>query len=253
MTRMPEIAFGRYRFKPRPFTTLVALAFVALTFAAGQWQTGRASQKMDMQARLEALSAEPPLSMPGTVISGDTLVQRRLAARGRFQERSYLVDNKVYQGVPGYHVITPFCAESGAPCVLVNRGWVAAGSRRDVLPAVAVPAGVVDVEGIIVLPPPHPYELGNQDGEDAVIQHLVVDRLAARTHLTLQPFIVLQTGNATDKLVRDWPRPDTGINTHRAYALQWYVMALVGIILWVSLNMHREKVVENNESSATGE
>ena len=253
MARMPEIAFGRYRFKPRPFTTLVALAFIALTFAAGQWQTGRASQKMEMQARLEALSAGPLLNMPAAVVPGDGLVQRRLAARGRFEGRSYLVDNKVYRGAPGYHVITPFCAESGSPCVLVNRGWVAAGSRRDVLPPVAAPVDTVDLEGIVVLPSPHPYELGNQEGEDVVIQHLVVDRIAARAHLSLQPFIVLQTGAATDKLVRDWPRPDTGINTHRAYALQWYVMALVGFILWVSLNLHREKAVEDNESRTTGE
>ena len=253
MARMPEIAFGRYRFKPRPFTTLVALAFIALTFVTGQWQTGRASQKMEMQARLEALSAGPPLNMPAAVVPGDGLVQRRLAARGRFEGRSYLVDNKVYRGAPGYHVISPFCAESGSPCVLVNRGWVAAGSRRDVLPPVAAPVDTVDLEGIVVLPPPHPYELGNQEGEDVVIQHLVVDRIAARAHLSLQPFIVLQTGAATDKLVRDWPRPDTGINTHRAYALQWYVMALVGFILWVSLNLHREKAVEDNESRTTGE
>ena len=253
MARMPEIAFGRYRFKPRPFTTLVALAFIALTFVAGQWQTGRASQKMEMQARLEALSAESPLNMPAAVVPGDGLVQRRLAARGRFEGRSYLVDNKVYRGAPGYDVITPFCAESGPPCVLVNRGWVAAGSRRDVLPPVAAPVDTVDLEGIVVLPPPHPYELGNQEGEDVVIQHLVVDRISSRAHLSLQPFIVLQTGAATDKLMRDWPRPDTGINTHRAYALQWYVMALVGIILWVSLNLHREKAVEDNESRTTGE
>lgn len=252
MARMPEIAFGRYRFKPRPFTTLVAIVFVALTMAAGQWQTGRASEKMEIQARLEALSAEPPLSMPAAVVSGDAPVQRRLAARGRFGAKSYLVDNKVYRGAPGYHVITPFCGASSAPCVLVNRGWVAAGSRRDVLPPVTAPDGDVDLEGIIVMPPQHPYELGNQEGEDVVIQHLVIDRIAARAHLTLQPFIVLQTGAAADKLVRDWPRPDTGVNTHRAYALQWYVMALVGFILWVSLNLHRVKAVEDNESSATG-
>jgi surfeit locus 1 family protein len=249
---MPEIALGRYRFKPRPFTTLAAIAFVALTFAAGQWQTGRASQKMEMQARLEAMSVEAPLAMPAALVSGDSLVQRRLTARGSFEGRSYLVDNKVYRGAPGYHVITPFCVEPSAPCVLVNRGWVAAGSRREVLPPVAAPTGPVDLEGIVVLPPSRPYELGHQTGEDVVIQHLVVDRIAARARLTLQPFIVLQTGATTDKMVRDWPRPDTGINTHRAYALQWYVMALVGIILWVSLNLHREKAVENNESRSTG-
>ena len=245
---MPEIAFGRYRFTPRPFTTLVTIVFVALTFAAGQWQTGRARQKLELQMRLEALAQEPPLAMPVALVPGDALAQRRVAARGRFEGQSYLVDNKVYRGVAGYHVITPFCPESRAPCVLVNRGWVAAGNRRDVLPPVAAPTGTVDLEGVVVLPPPHPYELGSQDGEDVVIQHLVVERLAARLRLSLQPFIVLQTGEASDKLVRDWPRPDTGIDIHRAYALQWYVMALVGLILWVSLNLHRQKAVEDHES-----
>ncbi len=92
-------------------------------------------------------------------------------------------------------------------------------------------------------------------GADArhLFQRRALARIAARAHLSLQPFVVLQTGAATDKMVRDWPRPDTGINTHRAYALQWYVMALVGIILWVSLNLHREKAVEDNDSRPTGE
>jgi surfeit locus 1 family protein len=57
--------------------------------------------------------------------------------------------------------------------------------------------------------------------------------------LAMQPVVVLQTGKAPDGLVRDWPKPDAGVNTHRAYALQWYVMAVLAVALWLGLNLKK--------------
>jgi len=46
-------------------------------------------------------------------------------------------------------------------------------------------------------------------------------------------------GLEPDGLVRVWERPDAGVNTHRAYALQWYVMGLMIAVLYFSLNLKR--------------
>ena len=94
---------------------------------------------------------------------------------------------------------------------------------------------------VIVLPPPHPYELGSEQPDGVVIEHLVIERLAQRTGLKLQAFVLQQTSAAPDGLVRDWPRPDTGVDMHRAYALQWYAMAVVAVALWIGLNTRRRK------------
>jgi cytochrome oxidase assembly protein ShyY1 len=39
--------------------------------------------------------------------------------------------------------------------------------------------------------------------------------------------------------VRAWERPDAGVNTHRAYALQWYALALLTAIVYVVLGYRR--------------
>ena len=57
--------------------------------------------------------------------------------------------------------------------------------------------------------------------------------------LMIQPIVVLQTSAAGDGLVREWPKPDAGVNTHRAYALQWYVMAVLIAGSWIGLNLRK--------------
>jgi len=38
---------------------------------------------------------------------------------------------------------------------------------------------------------------------------------------------------ADDGLVRAWPAPDFGTDTHRIYMMQWYAFALLAGLLWV--------------------
>jgi surfeit locus 1 family protein len=42
-----------------------------------------------------------------------------------------LLDYKIHRGRLGYYVVTPLRIEGSAMHVLVNRGWVAAGARRE--------------------------------------------------------------------------------------------------------------------------
>jgi surfeit locus 1 family protein len=72
-----------------------------------------------------------------------------------------------------------------------------------------------------------------------VRQNLVIERIAAETGLRLQPLVVRQTNDAGDGLVRAWERPDAGVNTHRAYAVQWYALALLTVIVYVALGFQR--------------
>ena len=69
--------------------------------------------------------------------------------RGQFlPERTLYLDNRVLQGRAGYNVVTPLQMGPDGPLVLVNRGWIAVGQTRAVLPAVPVPQGPVQVEGM---------------------------------------------------------------------------------------------------------
>jgi cytochrome oxidase assembly protein ShyY1 len=55
----------------------------------------------------------------------------------------------------------------------------------------------------------------------------------------LQPIVIEQHSAAADGLVRDWPRPDTGIEKHESYALQWYSLAGLAVVLFIVLSFRR--------------
>ena len=220
--------------------TVVTIAFCALTVALGLWQTRRAAEKESLQAALDLRAAQPPLTLPPAPAGWDAVAMRRISARGEYAERfGILLDNKVHRGRVGYQVVTPLRIVGGNVHVLVNRGWVAAGPTRDEVPQVPVPRGLQTVDGIAVVPGERVYELAADTPRNAVWQHLVLDRYRAWSGLELAPFVLQQTNDAGDGLAREWDRPDAGADRHRSYALQWFSLAILAVVLYVVLNAKR--------------
>ena len=230
------------RFVPRPVPTLAAALFMALTIGLGNWQTQRAEEKLEVQHRMERSSDLAPVMLPAVDIDIGQLAQRRVFAMGEFlPAKTLYIDNRVYQGQPGYHVVTPLRLQGSGAHVLVNRGWVAVGRDRGRLPAVVTPEGLVRIEGMAVVPPGSVYELAPDTTPGPLRQHLVLARIASELSLELQPVVLQQTSSAPDGLVRDWPKPSAGADVNRAYALQWYAMALAALVMWLVFSSKRRK------------
>ncbi len=222
--------------------TVATLAFCALTVALGLWQTRRAAEKESLQAVLDSRAAEPRLTLPPVPAAAGAMALRRVSAHGEYVERfGILLDNKVRHGRVGYEILTPLRIAGGSVHVLVNRGWVAAGRTRHDVPRVSSPGGPQTVEGIAVVPGARIYELGIDTPRNAVWQHLVLDRYRAWSGLELAPFVIQQTNDAGDGLAREWDRPDTGADRHRSYALQWFSLAALAVVLYVVLNLKRSR------------
>jgi surfeit locus 1 family protein len=231
---------ARWQFRPGLVVTVATIGFCALTVALGLWQTRRAAEKESLQATLDRRAAEPPLQLPPVPAGWDAVAMRRISVRGEYAERfGILLDNKVHRGRVGYQVVTPLRIAGGNMHVLVNRGWVAAGRTRADVPQVAVPRGPQTVDGIATVPAGRVYELAADIPRDAVWQHLVLDRYRAWSGLELAPFVLQQTNDAGDGLVRQWDRPDAGADRHRSYALQWFSLASLAVVLYVVLNAKR--------------
>lgn len=179
------------------------------------------------------------LEVPADRVDATGFERRRVAARGTFVARdTFFLDNKVLRGAVGYQVITPLKPERAGAAILVDRGWVAAGDRSR-LPEVSTPGGVRTIEGVAVVPSTRFLELAAEVDSGKVRQNLVVAREEKRMGLSLQPFVIQQTGDAGDGLVRVWERPDTGVDRHRSYALQWYSFAVLAAVLYVALGFKR--------------
>jgi surfeit locus 1 family protein len=228
------------QFRLRPAWLAAAAAGCALFIALGVWQSRRAEEKAVAQGRLDALAAAAPVRLPAALVAATDYVGRRVTVRGEYvPQHAVLIDNRIHKGVAGYHVVMPLRIEGGEMFVLVNRGWVAAGPRRDELPRIATPVGPQSIEGVAVVPSGRAYELAPDTAPGPVRQHLAIDRIAVATGYRLQPFVVQQTNNVGDGLVRAWERADAGVNTHRAYALQWYALAVLTAIAYVALGFRR--------------
>ena len=177
-----------------------------------------------------------------------SLRYRPVVATGKYvASRQILIDNKVHAGRAGYHVVTPLALADGR-AVLVNRGWVAQGASRSVLPVAVPPAGVATVRGRLSIPPSGYLELRHETPAGPVWQNLDPARFNDATGLAVLPVVVETTAAPTpdDGLIRDWPAPDYGIETHRIYMLQWYAFALLAVILW--LWFHRPPIARGSDA-----
>lgn len=230
------------RLNIRPIPVLAALAAVALTVSLGNWQTRRADEKEALQRRADRLAQEPPVNLGAQPVAAELLDRRRVVVRGEWVAgKAIYLDHRQRQGVVGYEVLMPLRIEGGERHVLVNRGWVKAGAQRDAMPAVATPAGILGIEGEARASVSRYLELGHEAARGRVWQNVSLEEYAAWSGLSLQPVMVLQTGAADDGLLRVWPRPDYGIDRHRGYALQWYGLAALVLVLSLVLGLGKRK------------
>jgi surfeit locus 1 family protein len=238
--RMSTKPLRRLRFKPSLVTTLAAAAGIAAALALGHWQLGRAHEKEAMAVRLKSLGQEPVIALPVEAVKAEDVLGRRVTARGRFEPRyAVFLDNRVRNGVPGYHVIMPLAIGGGRRYVLVNRGWVAGTRERSRLPSVRTPAGVVEVTGLAVAPSRRFFELSTRVAEGPVWQNLTLERYRQAVPIALQPVLIQQQSPLDDGLIREWSPPDLGINTHYAYAFQWFALAFAILVFYLFAHVKR--------------
>jgi surfeit locus 1 family protein len=207
-----------YSFRPRAWAFALAAAGCAAGIALGNWQTDRALQKRAAGASVE-----------------------QVALRGEFDPRyTVYLDNKIYRGRPGYHIVQPL-RFAGGRHVLVNRGWAPAGATREQLPEIRTPAGENSLSGVRLQRFAQAYTPGEAKPEGKVWQNVTNENFSARSGLALEPYVIEQHSAADDGLVRDWPPAEIGAEKNEAYALQWYALAALSVILFFVLNIRREK------------
>jgi surfeit locus 1 family protein len=167
---------------------------------------------------------------------------RNVEVRGEYlSEYTIYLDNKTYQGRAGYHVITPLRMANSSLHVAVNRGWVATGYDRSILPVIAAKTeGEMKVIGTVVSPEIRTLELSDKLIEGKVWDNFNLQRYQEVTGLEMQPIMVLQKDTIKDGLIRDWSKPDSGASKNIGYAVQWFSLAVTAIIIFIVLNVKRK-------------
>jgi len=236
---------GAFDFKPTLWPTVVTLLLLPLMTGLGLWQLERADWKQALVDSNEGRSRLSPIALrPGAEIS-DEVQYRRVFARGYYDmEHQLLLDNKTYQGHAGYHVLTPLRLAESDAVVLVNRGWVPLGKSRAELPELPGTDGEVLVDAIIKLPPMKLFRLADVDeantGWPKVVQQVEMGELEQLLGVTLEPLTLLLDKDDEFGFIRDWKAVyGVTVDKHRAYAVQWFTLAAVLLLIYISVNSKR--------------
>ena len=213
----------------------------------GLWQLDRASQKQALEARFLIQLQQEPIELDGmnAAAAFQDLRYRRVSGAGRYLTRHFLLDNRTHRGVAGYHVLTPFEIEHGTNLgVIVNRGWIPVGVSRQSLPRISVPDEVVIVNGRIRIPG-ESFLLGEtgyrNDLWPRVVQNIDLVQMEKALRLRLLPIVVELDPADRYGFERHW-RPYGGLHPerHRAYAFQWFALALTLVVIYVVVNFRRD-------------
>lgn len=244
---------GQFDFRPRLLPSLVTLLLLPLLISLGNWQLRRAEEKRELQVTLNERAEQAEVRLKPAHGQGRDMLFRKVIVQGTMLgERQYLLDNQINKGRVGYHVYTPVRIRGGAMLVLVNRGWLAGSPHRGQLPDVALPDAVSHgdggLRGILSDPPGKLLQLAGQDAElqraaawPRRVQGIELARIERELGEPLLPYIVQIAADDPAALVQEWHPYVDKPQKHVSYAVQWFTMAVVLILIFVALNTRRLK------------
>ena len=231
----------RFHFRWVPFIAAALVVFAGALL--GNWQLRRAEQKLVLQQEILVRAEFVPIhsnALPPDYVSEEF---RRVTAEGEFiPSWAVYLDNRPYQGKAGFYLLMPFKLSGSEQSVLVLRGWFPRDALdRERIPEIAVPQGVIRIDGRVRASTGKLMQLGEATPlkPRVIAQNVDVAEFARASKLSLQNFIIEQTSDTADGLVRDWPMPSVGIDKHKGYAFQWYGLSVVAALFFLLTGFKR--------------
>ncbi len=225
--------------KPTLLASLFTLAVIGVLVKLGFWQLDRANEKQQLLDDFNQQQVAPASLNYVTT----TELQRfeTVTVSGSFlPDQYFLLDNQIYQQQVGYQVLGLFAytdAQQRQQVVPINMGWVTAGNDRQQLPKVALPREVLELEGLYYQPERNFFQ-----GDDVWVSSTqwplrIAQYQAAQlrdlTQLPLTDFVVLLSESSDLGWPRNWQPQVMPPEKHRAYALQWFTLALAAaLVFW---------------------
>lgn len=221
--------------------TLAALVVIGSTASLGLWQLSRAAEKqqlIDQRTQRQSLPMVGWADVATALSQGDAdgLIDRPVQLDGYWRhEATVYLENRPMKGRPGFVVVTPLVHPSGQPAVAVQRGWVPRRlDDRTAVPDLSAPPVTVRVTGRLAPPPSKLYELGDA-GTGRIRQNIDLSQYSQEWALPMWPVSLQQSaGDPPDALLeRDWPIVGVDVHKHYGYAVQWFGLSLLTLMLYV--------------------
>lgn len=233
------------RMHPRLLPFFATILICALGINLGNWQTRRAAEKERLAIVLNQQSEKPAISLNKAAAKSEMTAFRRVTMQGEFvKEWPIYLDNRPLNGVAGFYVLMPFKLSGSTDVILVARGWQPRNpAQRTKMPLLTTPIGLTQIDGVLRDNLDRSMQLGEADAVSpaAIVQNLSIANVGKQTGFAMLNMVLEQSTDTQDGLRRTWPKPSAGSDKHRAYAFQWYGLALMAFIFFVVTGIRRGK------------
>lgn len=227
--------------KPPLIPSLIVLAFVILMTNLGFWQLKRAHEK---EILLVLLADDQVTQIHEATQVKDFPQYANIILKGHFlQSPQLLLDNQIDNQKIGYHVFTPFLIDEINLFIMINRGWVAKDDFD--VKSISVNSNTVTLFGKLNHSPQVGIQLGEieLDNEKAVqvmtyfdrekVSRFLHENLCKGLRCVVSNRILLLKKDQDQGFKRDWTPIVMPPSKHIGYAVQWFSMTFVLIVLFV--------------------
>jgi surfeit locus 1 family protein len=238
------------KFRPTLLSSLITFALFGVMIWLGTWQVHRMHWKEDMLAQINENMARKPVPMPEKIDNPEDWKFRRVTLAGSFDySHEMLVKPRTLDGAVGYDMVVPFIRASGGT-VLVDRGWISdalmdKASRPD--------HGMMQIEGVLRTPEkPNFFTPDNNpakkdwfwtDVKGMADAAGLEDVAPMVLYISAKPPGVYPVGGRVQGLQITILPSD-----HKQYAIFWFGMSFVLLIVWFLSHLERAPLEEKHAS-----
>lgn len=224
-------------------TTLLVLIAAGVMVRLGVWQLDRLEQRRARNALILQNASADALDLNQALVQDKTDWERqafRLITVSGFylHEEEILLLNQVWEGQPGYHLITPLRISGTNSVILVDRGWIPLNQKDEATRAAYRLDGEVHLQGRLMPSQAEPRWGGGGDpilptgSRLSTWKWLNVERISKQIPGSVLPVYLLELpeGAHLNLPYRADASIEVSEGSHLSYALQWFSFALILLI-----------------------
>ncbi|EKD72598.1 MAG: hypothetical protein ACD_45C00630G0004 [uncultured bacterium] len=227
----------QFHFRKHSYVFKVKIGFFVLCFmlfslclALGVWQLHRYANKKTLLATYHARLHGAPLAFAKLTHAHDLQFQSVFVEGQYLNQFTMFVQNRFYHDALGYEVLTPLHILRDKKLLLVDRGWVPKPPDKS-LPSIQNTDGMQQVKGYIKVLDEYQFILGKNILQDQltplVMQKIDMNEISRVLQQSFYPFILRLDASQSHGFVRDWIITTMLPERHMAYAVQWFLLAIV--------------------------
>ncbi|MCX7512704.1 SURF1 family protein [Frateuria hangzhouensis] len=230
--------------RPAWWSVLLTVAAAVLFVRLGVWQLDRADYKETLVRRYAAAATAPPVPFDRIAAAPPAEAFPRVVVHGHWLgDRVYLLDNPRHDAHGGVEVYAPLALPDDSRLLLVDLGFLPGAGRAKLPP---LPAGEASLHGLYLPPPGVGLELGGdalagQTQWPKTTIYLDLDQVAGDLGRPLYPRVLALDADpaVAYQRVHAFDFSSMPPSRHRAYAFQWFSLAVA--VLAIFLVLHRKR------------